>query len=310
MLYNEIMPGKDRKFAVVASALGADLRQAPTRALKAGFPGLLFDRFSSELNVADLSATGRREFRHVLSSQDRELVGFRVDLGAKGFGPGGDVDQLLWQLEKILESTAGLTAPLLCIELGPLPEPAKENKPRAKITTDQAGLILLPTFAAAPAPDVTDLNSVPSTVDPVFIAQVDGALAELGIFADRYNVTVAFRCELASFAALERALAAARCPWFGIDLDPVAILRDAWEMRELFSRMGPLVRHVRAHDALTGADRRTKPMVIGKGNVEWEQLFSDLEAADYHGWITVDPMELPDRLAAAGAGLKHLNNLP
>jgi sugar phosphate isomerase/epimerase len=269
----------------------------------------LFDAFSSELNVADLSATGRREFRHVLSSQDRELVGFRVDLGAKGFGPGGDVDHLLWQLQKILESAAGLTAPLLCIELGPLPEPAKENKPKAKITPDQAGLILLPTFAAAPAPDVTELNSVPATVDPVFVAQVDGALAELGTFADRYNVTVAFRCELASFAALERALAAARCPWFGIDLDPVAILRDAWEMREIFSRMGPLVRHVRARDALTGADRRTKPMLIGKGNVEWDQLFGDLDSADYHGWITVDPMELADRGAAASAGLTYLNNV-
>src|ERR1700733_8014842 len=116
------MPVLDRKFAVVAAALGGQLRLAPTAARQAGFAWLLFDAFSSELNVADLSATGRREFRQVLSSQDRELVGFRADLGAKGFGPGGDVDQLLWQLQKILESAAGLAAPLLCVELGPLPE--------------------------------------------------------------------------------------------------------------------------------------------------------------------------------------------
>jgi sugar phosphate isomerase/epimerase len=302
------MPASGRKFAVVASALGSDARQAPTLARKAGFSGLLFDAFSSELNVSDLSATGRREFRQVLSSQDRELVGFRADLGAKGFGPGGDVDQLLWQLKKILETAAGLVAPLVCIELGPLPEPAKETKPNPKITQDQAGLILLPTFVAAPAPEVTELNSVPAKVDPVFIAQVDGALAELGTFADRCNVTVAFRCDLASFAALERALAVSRCPWFGIDLDPVAILRDAWEMQEIFSRLGSLVRHVRARDAITGADRRTKPMAIGKGDVPWNQLFSDLDSADFHGWMTVDPMELPDRLAAAGAGLKYLKN--
>jgi sugar phosphate isomerase/epimerase len=80
-------------------------------------------------------------------------------------------------------------------------------------------------------------------------------------------------------------------------------------MREIFSRMGPLVRHVRARDALTGADRRTKPMLIGKGNVEWDQLFGDLDSADYHGWITVDPMELADRGAAASAGLTYLNNV-
>jgi sugar phosphate isomerase/epimerase len=302
------MPAPTRKFAVLASALTSDPRQAPTLARNAGFAGLLFDAFSSGFNISDLSSTGRREFRHVLSSQDRTLVGFRVDLGAKGFSPGGDVDQLLSQLQKILEAATELTAPLLCIDLGPLPEPPKENKPKPKVTQDQAGLILLPTFAAAPAPDVTEMHTIPAKVDPLFAAQVDGALAELGMLCDRYNVTVAFRSDLASFAALERALSAARCPWFGIDLDPVAILRDEWNMHEFFSRLGNLVRHIRARDAITGADRRTKPMPIGNGNVKWGQLFSDLDGASFNGWLTLDPMDLSDRIAAAHTGLKYLKS--
>src|SRR5206468_871975 len=101
--------------------------------------------------------------------------------------------------------------------------------------------------------------------DPAFVSQVSAALQELGSRADRYGVTVAVRSELASFASLDEALTAARCPWFGVDLDPVAILRDDWSADEVFSRLGPLIRHVRARDATLGADRRTQPAAIGRG---------------------------------------------
>lgn len=299
------MPSQLRKFSVVAAALTTDPRQAPTLARQLGFNGLLFDAFSAELDLPSLSVTGRREFRHVLSAQDRQLVGLRVDLGAKGFGPGADVDRLLAQFDDVLQSAAGLVAPLVCVEAGPLPEPPRQSKPAPKVTPEMAGLILIPTLTAAPAPEVTQ-DPLPPQIDPVFVAQVDGAMAELGRLADRYNVTIAFRSDLSSFAAVERALAAARCPWFGLDLDPVAILRDAWEVDEIFSRLGPLIQHVRGRDAVCGADRRTKPMSIGRGDTKWDRLLSNLDGATFRGWITLDPMELPDRAAAATAGLKYL----
>ncbi|MGD0138778.1 MAG: TIM barrel protein [Tepidisphaeraceae bacterium] len=135
---------------------------------------------------------------------------------------------------------------------------------------------------------------------------VDAALSELGRRADRHGVTIAFRGELAAFAALDRALKTAACPWFGLDLDPVAILKDDWSMDEIFSRLGGQIRHVRARDALAGPDHRTKPAVIGTGSVNWPRLLSDLDAAGYHGWITLDPVELPNRRAAATAGATSL----
>src|SRR5947208_2317375 len=81
-------------------------------------------------------------------------------------------------------------------DVGLLPRPARVEKPKPKVTQEQAGLILLPTFAAAPAPEVTAMPETPASVDPVFVAQVDGALADLGRRADRYGVTVALRSEL------------------------------------------------------------------------------------------------------------------
>lgn len=296
--------------AVAAAAISDDPREAPHIARQSGFGGLQFESFSSRLNLPDLSGSGRREFRHLLSAQSQQLVGLRGDVGPKGFGPGADVDRLLSRLQRAMEAAAALQAPLLCLDGGPLPPAPPAVKPRPRITADQAGLILLPTLTAIPAPDTTSLEHVPAAVDPTFAAQVGAALADLGQRADRLSVTIAFRSDLASFAAMEQALRQANCPWFGIDLDPPAVLRDDWSLDEVFSRLGPLIRHVRGRDAVAGPDRwHTRPTVIGQGSTNWEELLSNLDSAGYQGWITLDPLELPDRAAAGVAGLKYLKKL-
>jgi len=298
------MPDHSLLYAINATALSTDPREAAVSSRKLGFAGLLFDAYSSALTITDLSATGRREFRHILSAQDQQLVGFRVDVGIKGFGPGADVDRLLSQFNKVMDAAASMAAPLLCVDTGPLPEAPARPVAKPKITAEQAGLILIPIFSApeseaAPAPPQ-------SPAEAAFQSQVDSAMFELGILADRYKVTVALHSDLSSFAALERALSAARCPWFGINLDPVSILRDSLDMDEIFARLGPSIRHVRARDAVVGADKRTKPASVGRGDTKWDHLLSNLEGAGYHGWITFDPTELADRSAAAVSGLKYL----
>ena len=151
-----------------------------------------------------------------------------------------------------------------------------------------------------------DLGTVPTETTAAGI--LDAALFELGRRADRHGVVVAFRSELAAFAAIDRAMKSVACPWFGIDLDPVAMLIDEWNEDEIFSRIGGLIRHVRGRDAIAGADRRAKPVAIGNGSVDWRRLFGGLEGAGYRGWITIDSMDLPNRSAAAVAGLAELRS--
>jgi len=304
------MDRNDLRMAVVASALTTDAREAPRLARELGFDGLLFDTYSPALSLPDLSQSGRREFRHLLGAERRQLVGLRADLGPKGFGPGADIDRILSLLEKAMEAAAGLQAPLLCIDLGPLPTPPPEAVSATKVTPELAGLILLPsTVEAAPVP-VWAEPATPSAADRALAAQVDAAMIELGSRADRFNITVAFRSDLAPFAALERAITRASCPWFGVDLDPVAILRDEWPIDDVFSRVGPLIRHVTGRDATKGFGHRTTPAAIGKGSTNWDGLLSNLDAVGYNQWITIDPMELPDRTTAARAALKRLRPAP
>jgi sugar phosphate isomerase/epimerase len=293
---------RSQKFAVVASTFNADAREAARLSREAGFTGLQLDVYTDAMRLPDLTASGRRGFRTLLSRQDQELASLRVELGPKGFGVGADVDRLLFNLDRAMETAAGLAAPLLCVDLGPLPEPPREASPKSNVTPQQAGLILLPETVAAPA-KVIESKPPP---DPAFVAQVEAVLADLGAKADRYNVILALRSELSSFAAIHDAFKRVKCPWFGIDLDPVAVLRDEWSMDEIFSRFGGLIRHVRARDATKGADRRTRPAPIGRGDTDWPQLLTSLDEAAYAGWITLDPTDLPDRHSAAAAGLNYL----
>jgi sugar phosphate isomerase/epimerase len=294
------------RFGVFASALGSDPRQIARTAREVGFTGIQFNVKSGSLDLLELSDSGRREFRRIISSQDREVVGLRSETGPAGLGPGADVDREIARLDGVMEAAAGLGSPLACVDLGPLPPAPTISQPRPAVTPLEAGLILLPERLTAPPPPPPPAAPPP---DPAFVSQLNSALAELGRLADRYSVVLAFRSELASFASLELALRQVNCPWFGVDFDPVGLLRDEWDVDEFFSRIGPLIRHVRARDAVGGQARRTKPAVVGQGSVPWEAILAALDEGGYQGWITIDSGDLPDRAAAAAAGLKYLQSL-
>ncbi len=288
--------------AVVSSALSTDPRAAVKLARDNGFSGLQFDVFSSSIDLTTLSQTGRREFLHSLSAQEQQLSSLACDVGPKGIGPGADVDRLLAQFTKALDTARGLRCATVSVEIGPLPEPPLAEKPRPKVTAEMAGILILPSFSAAPPPPVA-----PSPViDPAWQNAVDVAMSAIAGVADRFGVVLAFRSELSSLRALVHAVRGPGCPWFGVDLDPVAILRDSLANDEAFDLLGDLVRHVRGRDANSGAERRTKPQPIGRGDVKWDELLRDLDAGGYHGFITIDPNELADRVGAAVQGLKRL----
>lgn len=287
---------------VLASALSPDLRRAAPTARELGFDGLQLDLSMGGVDLTSLTQSGRREVRHLLSSNNQQVLSLRVDLGTKGFSPGSDIDRAINRLEKAMDAAAGLGTHVLCVDLGSLPEPALAPNPRKTIDPAAAGLIIIPSLNE-PAQEAP-----PTKADTAFESSVDAALIEVGHRADRYSVMIAFRTELASYAAMHRALNSAHCPWFGIDLDAVSLLRDAWDVDEIFSRLGPLIRHVRARDANCGHDRRTRPAPIGAGDTNWPALLSRLDESAYRGAIVVDSTELPDRVGASIKGLQTIRS--
>jgi sugar phosphate isomerase/epimerase len=45
---------------------------------------------------------------------------------------------------------------------------------------------------------------------------------------------------------------------------------------------------------------------LGRGDTDWNQLLHALDEMDYRGWLTVDPVGLPNSKDAAIAGLEFL----
>jgi sugar phosphate isomerase/epimerase len=299
------MAKESLQIGVVAPALSNDPREAVRLSRQLGFNGLQFDGRSSSVDLTQLSGSGRREFRRMLAGLDQQLIGLRADAGKSGFGPSADVDRAISAIDSIMEAATGLGAPLVCVDIGPLPAAPRTKTAKPKVTPGMAGLILLP--------EPTDSEPEPIEASPppdrAFVGQVTAAMDALGRGADRYSVRLAFRSELASFASLKQAVLSVNCPWFGIDLDPLAMLRDDWNMDEIFTQLGPLIRHVRGRDALIGSEHRTKPADIGQGNVNWQALLANLDQAGYRGWITTDPIDLPERTAAAASGRAYLWHL-
>ncbi len=296
-------PQADRRFALTAAALSADLRVAAPQSRRLGFGGLFLDAD----RLADLSATGQREVRHVLSSNDQHLVGLCCDLTGRGFLAGADVDRQLSRLDRAMDAARKLVAPVVCVDLGPLPNPppGPPAPPKAKPDPLAGGMLILPTAAeiaqlAGPPPEEI------SPPDPSDVDSVYAALAELAARSDRYGMPLAFSATLAPLAALGHALAAVDAPTFGVDLDPISLLEDRLTPPEAFDLLGPLVLHVRARDAVKGTAGRTRPAAVGAGDTNWPALLGLLDEAGYHGPVTLDPMQLPDRPAAARRGLTHL----
>jgi sugar phosphate isomerase/epimerase len=291
------------KLAVTAAALSNDPSRAAETARRMNLQGLLFDAFSPTIKLPELSQSGRREFLHLVRHQDREIAGLRIDLGQNGLSPKADVDQQLSRIEQAMNAAKELAAPLVCVDLGPLPAPNRATPAKPKVTPDMAGLILLPTIEV-PAPTAPEDAQTPA--DLAFITHLDPVMYELGQRADRIGVMLAFRSELASLAALERTVLAARCPWFGFDLDPVALLRDGEDLDAVFSRIGQMVNHVRARDAIQGSGHRTRATVVGSGAVKWDHLMANLNGAGYQGWLTLDPADLSDRISGTAEGATFL----
>src|SRR5258706_13011678 len=132
------------KFSVMASALTDDLRNVPRLARSAGFEGVVFDANSPRLNLAELSGSGKRDFRHLISAQDQQLAALSVDIGAKGIDLGADVDRVIARLDTSMDTAIALGTKLICVDLGPLPAPPLRPKPQKKITADETGLIFVP----------------------------------------------------------------------------------------------------------------------------------------------------------------------
>lgn len=303
---------------IIAFALSPDPREAVRMAKRGGFAGVEFDvslpgvgAGAGGMWLQELDRSGQRELVRVLAAVDVKLLSLGTSAGRSGFSVGADVDRALGHLDKSLKvaadlgRTSGAALPL-CVDIGPLPPPPVVVAPPPKaVDTSLLGRLIMPEPSLPVGPV---LPEVPP--DVAFESQLDAAMRALGRMADRYSVRVALRSELGSLPSLHRAMSAAECPMFALELDPVAVLREPkWTMETCLREFAGRVGHVRARDGLRGSGGRTQSAAIGRGHTNWSELIRLLDDANFEGAIVVDPMEHRDRARAGAEALEYLRGV-
>lgn len=292
------------RLSAPAGDLSGDLRQAARAAREIGLEGIALDVGSDDLRPAALSLSARREILRVVAAGGVEISALRADLPRGGFAPRADVERALDGLRHAIDVARALQAPRVCVDAGPLP-PARAAPPPAR-PASTSSLLLLPSDDDV-ARFAGDAEAPPRDApDEAFEAHLDNVLAEAGQIADRAGVVIAWRSSLASLRSLAQALARAACPWFGVDYDPTDALRDGLSTDRAMDLVGEQVRHLRGVDAIRGEGGRTRPAMIGRGDVAWREILDALGDLRQRPWLLIDARELPDRPAAIRAGAAQL----
>lgn len=292
------------RLAIRVASLGQSLRACFPMARAMGYRGVQLDAIASSLDLSELSSSGARELRHLVTREELSLASMWLQLPPESLMVQSRLDRTLWELDRAMRAAATLGAEGLCVGLGRLPAVRAAKAGRREISPQQAGLILIP----EPTPPQQDDAQDQAEDDGAWNA-LEQVVREIAHSADRYGVMLAFESELSSLASLQRLLELSSCPWFGWNLDPVSVLRDAWDLEKALDVLGHCLRHVRGRDAVRGNAGRTQPAAIGAGGTDWRQLLGLLDAGAFHGWITVDSIDLPDRSGQARAAAERLGSL-
>jgi len=288
------------KLSIRAVSLGDDLRQIAPLAQSIGYNGLQLDMAIGQLALAELSTSGSREVRHIISSSNLELDSLCAGIPADMLMNANQHDRVLWMFKRVLQTATSLSAGICCLDLGRIPGVAQEPVARPKKPLASSLIII---------PEEAPIEPLEPQVDPKELAAWDGIdiiMRELGAMAEDAGIVLAFSTDLSSFSSLSRLLTGARCHWFGVDLDPVSVLRDRWDLERILDTIGTSIRHIRGRDAIRGSAGRTQPVTVGQGSTNWPQTLHLLDAGGYSGWVAVDTVELPDRVQAAQRAVNHL----
>ena len=256
------------RIGVRLESLGLPLRQAISAASRLAVAGVQVDA-AGDLSPANLSQTGRREFRHLLRSHDLEVTALGCPL-RHGLDTAADQQPRIEHVKSVLTLSYDLGPRRVIVEAGQVPDEKdlENNRCMTEALTelgrhaDKTGT----TLALE-----TGLES--GEVLAGFLDRFD--TGGLGANLDPANLLAH------GFAPFE----AAR-----------ALNRRVVHVHAKDARRG-------------GASRAALEVPLGHGDIDWLQFLAVLEEIDYRGWLTVEREGGADRAADVAAGVAFLRHL-
>lgn len=95
----------------------------------------------------------------------------------------------------------------------------------------------------------------------------------------------------------------------GVDFDPAAFVIGGHSVIESYRILHRLVVHFRARDAVRGFDGNPHEVILGRGDVIWDELLITLQDASFAGWVTADRTTGDDKSGDLTRAIEYLTNV-
>ena len=253
------------KIGIRVECLRLPVKEAIRKAAELGADAVQVDA-SGELAPQNLSATGRRDFKHVLRSLGLELaaVGFPT---RRGYAVADQLDTRIEQTKKVLSLSYELGGPIVVNHVGRVPQ-----------DVDDEGRKLL-------VASLIDIGRHAERVGAIFAAETGseagpvlrGLLDSLGVGGVGVNLDPAGLL-LNGFDVLEAVRA----------LGPLIVHTHARDGR--YSQAAAAGREV----------------PLGQGDLDWQAYLAALEEVDYRGYLTIERESGDDPVADVAHAVKFL----
>jgi sugar phosphate isomerase/epimerase len=236
------------KVGVRLESFGLPPRRALQEAERVGVGGVQVDA-AGDLSPNVLSATGRREFRHLLRSHNLELTALGCPL-RHGLDAAENQEGRIEHVRKVMTLSFDLGPRIAIVQAGRVPA-EDEASPRATLMTE--------------------------------------ALTVLGQHGDRSGTVLALETGLESGAALRKYLDRFDTGGLGVNLDPANLLMRDFDPYESARALQGKVVHCHAKDARkAGASRAAQEVPLGAGDIDWMRFLAVLEEIEYRGWLVAE----------------------
>jgi L-ribulose-5-phosphate 3-epimerase len=260
------------KIGICLQPLGLPLRRGLAEAVRTGASGVQVDA-AGDLSPGNLSQTGRRELRHLLSSHDMELTAVRCPL-RHGLDVAENQQPRIEHVKNVMSLATDLGPRLVVIDAGRVPNADEEKAASSRPRMLEEGL---------------------------------QALAQHG---DRVGATLALETGLETGAVLHDYLARFDSGSLAVNYDPANLLMNGFDPVASLRALKGLVRHAHAKDArVGGASRTAREVPLGHGDIDWLALLEVLEEVGYWGWMCVERESGDNRLGEVAAGVAFLRRL-
>lgn len=156
---------------------------------------------------------------------------------------------------------------------------------------------------------IVPLGSAPPQPDTEDEKQLLDVLRDLARQGNHLGVTLCLTSRGDQVDRLRQLLDGIKEGPLGIELDPAAAVLMQQSSATAVRTLHQYVRHVQIRDAIRDTTGFGKEVIVGRGEVEWEELAAVLFEVEFKGWLTVVRTQGDDRLGDSQNAVTYLGNL-